>query len=116
MGPRVSMVRQEMQRRASRSQPPAVLGMRAEVGQASMQRVQVPQRSGGGRVVGEDGDGYEEFGEEEPGAIFLVDETGVFSDPAEPGGTGVGPFEQGRGIDADLRIEGLAMQGGEVGG
>ncbi len=45
---RNSMVKYEMQSRASSSNWPSGEGTMAAVGQASMHRVQVPQRSGGG--------------------------------------------------------------------
>src|ERR1039458_3973472 len=61
--------------------------------------------AGGGRGIGRDIERDEQFAEEEPGAAPLVDEAGVFADPAERGEAGVGALQQRRGIHADSGFE-----------
>src|ERR1017187_5173014 len=57
--------------------------------------------TGGGRGIGRDVERDEEFAEKKPGAAPLVDEAGVFADPAERGTAGVGALKERRGLDAD---------------
>ena len=69
-----------------------------------MQRVQVPQRSGGGRS-GSIVEAHQQFAQEKPGAQRFVDQAGVPADPAEAGEAGVGALEQRRRVHADARFE-----------
>ncbi len=99
-----------MQRRASRWWG-AVM---ARVGQASMQRVHLPQwspKGGSGRQV----EGGEELGEEEPGAEPAVDLDGGLAVPAEAGVGGEVAFEHRAGVDvAALGAAEVAQGGVEV--
>src|ERR1019366_7072462 len=73
--------------------------------------------AGGGWGVGCDVERDEQFAEKEPGAAPLVDEAGVFADPAERGEAGVGALQKRRGIPADSGFEwtgGAAEQGIEL--
>jgi len=100
---------------------------KAPVGQASMQRVQLPQRSvarvrgrGKGSASGDwrpfgrhwsDRQGGDDDSEQQPGAKLLVDHAGVFADPADAGAGGKGALEDGAGVDvAACLAVGMAVQ------
>ena len=89
---------------------------RASVGQASMQRVQVPQRSAAiGEVsAGRDGERGDDDAEQEPRAELLIDDAGVFADPADAGACGDGALDEGTGVDVAARLAGetLLQDGG----
>ena len=77
--------------------------MIAAVGQASMQRVQVPQWSVAGSSDGS-GNRGNHFAEQQPGAEPGVDDARVFANPADARAGGQFPLEDGGGIDAAARL------------
>ena len=66
-----------------------------------MQRVQVPQRSGG-RSIGLDFERRQDLAQKDPRADLLIDQAGVLADPAQAGLARVGALQQRRGVDADF--------------
>ena len=102
IGPCSSMVRYAMHRRASIDhQSPA--GTNASVGQASMQRVHVPHRSGGGRS-GVRSSEVISSPEKKPRPALLIDQTRILADPAEPRQPRVSPFQHGSRVDTRLPL------------
>ncbi len=63
--------------------------------------------------VGGDGDGGDDDGEEKPGAELLINDAGVFADPADAGFGGEGALDEGAGVDVAAGLAGEAvLQGG----
>ena len=68
-----------------------------------MQRVQDPQRSGGG-CVRLDFERRQQLAQKEPRSLALIDQAGVLPDPAQPGRARVGSLEQRGRVHANARF------------
>lgn len=90
------------------------LGSREDgIGRTSVDAAGTGTAAGRSRFVGDEWNREKKFAEEEPGTAGLVDQAGVFTDPAEAGGTGVRAFEERRGVDTDARFEWLLLSQGD---
>ena len=97
------MVRYEMQRRESTCQP-SDEGTMACVGHASMQRVQVPQRSGGGAPGSRSSDVTISPRKNHDPSGSLIRQVFLPIQP-KPGQAREGALQQRRRIDADLPVK-----------
>ena len=73
-------------------------GLSAWVGQASIQRVHVPHRSGGA-IPGVERQRRNQFSKEQPRSKFLIDQARIAPDPAESCQPGIASFQQRRRIN-----------------